>query len=133
MKLKTLVLLGLSGMIVLAAGCRTAPLQNLEGMPVVTSTTNASLSDIQTAIIRAGASQGWKMVPTREGVVRGTKIFGDAGKHVAVVEVKYDSKAYSILYSDSTNLAYDGTKIHKTYNVMVQGLNRAIEAQLSSL
>ena len=49
-----------------------------------------------------------------------------------VVDVKYDTKNYSITYKDSSNLDYTGDSIHKNYNGWIQNLNRGINAQLSA-
>jgi hypothetical protein len=49
------------------------------------------------------------------------------------MEIKYDTKQYSIAYKDSQGLQYDGAQIHKTYNGWVQRLDGRIKAQLSQL
>jgi len=54
-------------------------------------------------------------------------------KHVAVVDVNYSVKSYSIQYKDSTELGYDGGNIHPNYNGWIQNLDKGIRAQLSTL
>ena len=112
------------------AACRTAPIHNVHDAAIATGKTNASLEDIQKAIVRAGASLGWNMSSVRPGLMTGTL---HLRKHVAVVEVRYDTKNYSILYKDSQNLGYNGSTIHSNYNGWIQNLNRAIQTQLTTL
>ena len=50
--------------------------------------------------------------------------------HVAVVEVTYDTKTYSIAYKDSVNLDFANGTIHKNYNGWITNLDRAIRANL---
>jgi len=52
-----------------------------------------------------------------------------------VVDIAYDTKAFSITYKDSSNLQYDAAKseIHKNYNGWVQNLENGIRAQLNVL
>ncbi len=113
-----------------AAGCRSNPPYNVEGAAIVTGRTNASLDDVQKAILRAGGTLGWVMTPAGSGEIMGTLRLR---KHVAVVTIKYNMKTYSILYKDSQNLNYDGKSIHSNYNGWIQNLHRAIQTQLSTL
>jgi hypothetical protein len=52
---------------------------------------------------------------------------------LAVVDVNYSTRSYSITYKDSTELQYDGKSIHQNYNGWVQNLDKGIRAQLSAL
>ena len=118
-------------LVVFAGGCaRLNPVYNVDEAAVATGKTQASMDDIKNAIVRAGGSLGWIMKPTGSGSIMGTL---NLRKHVAVVEIKYNSKTYSILYKDSQNLDYDGKNIHSNYNGWIQNLNRAIQTQLSAL
>lgn len=112
------------------AGCKSAPVQNVQDAGIATGATNASMENIQKAIIRAGASLGWNMKPAGEGAMIGTL---HLRKHVAVVDIRYNTQTYSILYKDSQNLDYDGTNIHSNYNGWIQNLNRAIQTQLATM
>lgn len=98
--------------------------------PVSASKTRPSIEEIGVAIRRAGASLGWHMAPTEPGHVVGTL---HKRSHVAVVDVLYTTKTYSIRYKDSTDLGYDGQGIHPNYNGWVQRLDDAIRAELLSL
>ena len=117
---------------VLLAACGTTgqPVYNVTDSAVVTNKPNPTPDDVRQAIIRAGTQLGWQMRADRAGHVLGTL---SLRTHVAVVDIDYDRKAYSIKYKDSTNLEYTGSTIHRNYNGWVQNLDRAIKAQLSAI
>ncbi len=118
-------------LVVFAAGCRgSTPVHNIEGASVVTGKTNASMNDVDTAILRAGRTMGWNMNVVGPGQIIGTL---KLRKHVAVVDIKYNLSTYSIMYKDSTGLDYDGKNIHGNYNGWIKNLDRAIKVQLDTL
>lgn len=116
-------------MALLVVGCRIAPVYDVQQAPV-TSARPATMADVERAIRAAGAGLGWQMMPRGPGAMEGTLVLRD---HRAVVDIKYDTKTYSIKYKDSSNLQYDGSSIHKNYNGWVQNLDKAIRASLSAL
>lgn len=121
-------------LILLVAGlalgaCRSAPLYNVESDTMATPN-NASMEQVAGAIKRAGAGLGWQMIDTGPGEIEGRL---HLRTHVAVVSITFDTKKFSIYYKDSTNLDYDGTRIHRNYNGWIQNLEQAILAQTSSL
>ena len=85
---------------------------------------------MERSIIRAGSQLGWVMTPVRPGLVSGRL---DLRTHIAVVDVPYDAKSYSIKYKESTNLNADGANIHKNYNGWIENLDRNIRAELLRL
>jgi len=111
------------------AGCRSNPVLNIENAPITIAAKHSS-ADIKKAIVRAGAGLGWNMKAKKSGHIVATLYLRE---HVAIVDIKYSNKSYSITYKDSTNLNYDGTNIHKNYNGWVTNLNRQIQAQLTSI
>lgn len=120
-----------SVLVLLAVGCRGAvPIYNVTDAPIAASKPNPSLDEIGKAIQRAGATLGWQMKEMKPGYMVGTLYLRD---HVAVVDVNYSVKSYSIKYKDSTKLDYDGTNIHPNYNGWIQNLDKGIRAQLSTL
>jgi hypothetical protein len=124
------VLLGaLAACLVLVAGCRSAPVNEVVAAPVV-STKTLSMTNMESAIIGAGTGLGWRMAPQAPGRIEGVLALRD---HRAVITVTYDTKSYSIAYKDSSNLSYDGTSIHKNYNGWVENLDRAIRSNLAAL
>lgn len=84
------------------AGCAAVPVMNVENAPV-TSVSNRSLSSVQVrdAIFRAGTALGWQMKDINASTLQGTL---HLRSHVAVVEIPYTSKEYSVVYKSSVNL-----------------------------
>jgi hypothetical protein len=110
------------------AACSSRPIRNVDNDPIVTAGRTVTMAEVEQAINRAGASLGWVMTPTRPGLVTGRLAIRT---HVAVVEITYDTKSFSIRYKDSVNLDYDGGNIHKNYNGWIDNLEREIRANLS--
>ena len=122
---KTLVLLGAA---FLMASCTSRPIMNIEDAPVVT-TGGKQLTEVQVkdAIVSAGNGLGWTMTPVSPGLVSGRLSLRD---HVAIVDVRYTPKAFSIVYKDSTNLNYQSGQIHRNYNGWIENLDRDIRNEL---
>lgn len=125
-----IVIITLSAALLVLSGCRATPVYNVEDAAVIASTGQSSADNVGKAIIRAGGSLGWVMRKAGDGKLVGTLMLR---KHVAIVDIDYSAKSYSIRYKDSQNLNYDGTNIHSNYNGWIQNLNRAIQSQLSML
>ncbi len=85
-------------------------------------------SQAEQAIKTAGTKLGWNMAKLEPGLIRGTL---NLRKHVAVVDISYDGRGYSIDYVDSENLKYDEEtgQIHKNYNSWIQNLERQIRLE----
>ena len=115
--------------VALLAGCRSAAIYNVQQAPVAANKA-ITMEDMQKAIVRAGAGLGWQMNVVQPGLIVGTLRLRS---HMAAVNIKYDTKAYSITYKDSSNLDYDGTNIHKNYNGWIQNLDNGIRVQITNL
>lgn len=127
---KLVTVFALIATVVLMAGCRSAPVYNVDDATVVTSTGHEiSMDQTRKAIVKAGTGLGWVMADVDPGHSVGTLVLRD---HVAKVDINYTPKSYSITYKDSTNLKYDGTNIHSNYNGWIHNLQNAINAQLSA-
>lgn len=128
--MKKMMLMGLA--VIMLGGCATPnPIRNINAEPVVAPSGRAvGLDDVGRAILRAGGTLGWQMKPVEPGYILGTL---KLRSHVAVVDIRYTTKTYSITYKDSTNLNYDGTHIHNNYNGWISNLDRAIKTQLATL
>ncbi len=109
------------------ASCTPTPVYNVESAPMSTSPA-ATLEQVTKSIKRAGDGLGWQMSDVKSGQIEGQLFLRN---HIAIVDIVFDTKAFSIRYKDSTNLKYDGTNIHKNYNNWVTYLERAILAQTS--
>ena len=117
---------------VTAGGCaRTAPILNLENVPVTTPGGKAlSASQVRGAIITAGTSLGWRITDAGPGKLEGALHLRE---HSAVVDIPYTAKSYSIIYKSSDRLGESGGTIHSNYNGWVQILDRAIRTEISRL
>ena len=128
--LKNILIIALSLTLAFLAGCRSEVVYNVEGATVVASIDNISSNDVKKAIMRAGGGLGWVIKENGDGKLIGTL---SLRKHLAVVDIDYNTKSYSIRYKDSQELNYDGTTIHKNYNGWIQNLHRGIQTQLNLL
>ena len=127
--LRVLVLAAAS--VALLAGCRSAPVRDVINEPVVvTGQRQATMEDVEKAIVRAGSATGWRMRPVAPGLMEGTL---NLRSHTAIVDITYDTRTYSIKYKDSTNLGYDGRNIHSNYNGWIENLDKGIQTQLVNL
>jgi len=105
-------------------GCKNTPVYNIEKAPI---TKNHSQDEIAKAIIKAGASLGWKMKDKAPGEITGIL---NLRKHMAKVKIEFNSRNYSINYIDSSNLSYDGENIHKNYNGWIRNLDNKIQFEI---
>ena len=118
-------------MMLAVASCRSAQVYNVENASLNAPTT-ATTAKVQAAIKRAGASLGWHMKDVGPGHIEARL---PVRSHVAVADIFYNNKDFSIRYKDSTNLNYsksDNT-IHSNYNGWIQNLQNAIITQTSTL
>ncbi|WP_018142019.1 hypothetical protein [Thioalkalivibrio sp. ALJ7] len=131
MHTKTLLVILMVALVALA-GCRgTVPVQNISDTSVTdVDGERPSAEQMERAIRTAGASLGWRMEETQDGLLEGRLSLRD---HVAVVEIPYAAGEYSIRYKDSSNLDYADGNIHPNYNNWIQNLDNQIRAQLSAL
>ena len=107
--------------------CKSTPVYNVENSSTISG---VSIEKVKKAIYLAGAGLGWSMSDKGRGKAIGTL---HLRSHVAVVDITYDNKTYSINYKDSQNLGYENGNIHSNYNGWIQNLNKAIQVNLSIL
>lgn len=125
-------ILGLGALVlalIFMSGCRSATVYNVMDAP--TGVKSSTQEDkVFEAIKKAGISLGWIVKKVEPGVATAQL---NLRSHMALVEIKYDKKDYSITYKNSMNLNYDPAKgtIHSNYNGWIQNLNQAIQVQLS--
>lgn len=123
--------LGLVGMLlVLSAGCRTAPLHNITDATIPNAVdSELTLDEVTKAIVAGGAKHGWAMQVTEPGHIVATLILRS---HVAVVDIPYTTESYSIIFKSSENLKYDeeNKTIHSNYNGWIRNLHVAIQRNL---
>lgn len=117
--------------VLLTAYGRGTPIVNIQSAAIPPNPA-AAMENIGKAIIRAGQTLGWQITPMAPGKAEGVLVLR---RHRAVVEITYDTSAFSINYKDSLNLDYDGqdNTIHSNYNGWIRNLEKAIRAQVSVL
>jgi len=112
----------------------SVPIQNFEDLPVTGSDGKPLTAEQVKQAILSGASRSrWAASVQPGNVVRLTY---SPRTHVAVVDVVYTAKGYSIRYSNSTNLGYaqegGAAVIHPNYNKWVNALRQSIDVALRS-
>lgn len=109
----------------LLAGCAGKPILNVEQAAV-----NYDLPEnkVKQAIIDAAINRGWLVSELENGVLRGEL---NVRAHHAVIHISYNTKNYSIKYSNSMNLDEKNGKIHKSYNRWVMNLHQDIQLRLN--
>jgi hypothetical protein len=114
--------------------CKRADLANVESAELG-APANVTLDQVTEMIEMAGAARGWKMTPKTPGRMA-AEIFVN-NKHTAVVDITYDTKIFSIMYSSSINLNYSTggsrTYIHPNYNTWVQLLKQSIKERARAM
>ena len=117
------------GVVLILFSACTAPLYEISETPIETGTEQAlSPAQVETAIIAAGEGIGWKMKANKPGEITGTF---QSSRFTAAVKIPFSSQNYSIFYKSSKNLKYDGAKIHRKYNELVQNLSTAIGREVT--
>ena len=130
--MRKLMTLGSLLVVLAIAACNHATdIYNVE-LSSYNATAPLDAQSAETAIKRAGSKIGWQMDTIRPGLIRGTL---NVRKHLAVIDISYDSEGFSIEYVDSENLQYDedAQVIHKSYNKWIGILERRIRAEASSI
>lgn len=84
-------------------GCRAgAPIYDIKSTAIPNSIDGSMpLADVTKSITAAAAKHGWEMRVEKPGYIIATRHLRE---HEAVVDIMYDTKAYSILYRSSQNL-----------------------------
>ncbi len=108
------------------AEARTKPVENIENVPIPVG---LDMKTIGNAIVDGCAVRNWVAVEVEPGHMQ-CQLY--LRTHMAKVDIRYDTNAFSITYADSENLKYDAAKnrIHRNYNSWVQNLNGDIRNEL---
>lgn len=126
--LVTGLLLGLglfAGSLTITGEAQAAKVLTIENAPIEAT---LSLAEIKKRIIAAGAKRGWRAKEVAPGHL---EAMIHVRTHTAKVDIRFDTKSYSIFYKDSTNLKYKNGKIHRAYNNWVTNLSNDIQLELS--
>ncbi|MDJ0611690.1 MAG: hypothetical protein QNJ67_22140 [Kiloniellales bacterium] len=114
------------------AACRTAPIDDVHSAPLK-APAGVTLDEVQKGIVRAGKVTAWQMTEIAPGHLE-AKV-NVRGKHQALVDIKFDTEAFSIRYRDSVNLNYDEARamIHPNYNEWIHSLEAQIQNEMESI
>ena len=108
--------------------CRKAPVRDIpENSIPISNEKTLTLEEVESAIIMGGSEAGWSMRKQQPGLIIGTL---QVRTHQAEVDVRYTETTWSINYRGSSNLKYNGEKIHVNYNKWVSRLADSIRKQL---
>jgi hypothetical protein len=106
-------------------GCRTAPVRQVQRTALAVPAT-ITQSELSEAFWAAGRREGWRVREVAPGKLRAEK---SLRSHRALVEIDYDASGYTITLVETDNLLQDGGRIHKTYNLWIEGLQKSIEQE----
>ncbi|WP_125721297.1 hypothetical protein [Pseudoalteromonas rubra] len=105
-------------------GCnRTVPVRNFENNAFPSQLT---LEQAETAILKGCIKLGWQCQKVSPGKIAGTLNIRD---HMLQVDIIHTQSNFSVMYHDSANLKYNGTKIHRQYVNWSLNLVRTINAE----
>ena len=95
--------------LLLAAGCVTKPIMNVENRPIPMTAQPLTLAQIEALIMTAGQQRGWQFSRVSAGHLTATQA---VPRHSAVVDIRFDQKAYTITHKTSVNLKEKDGMIH---------------------
>ncbi len=126
---KTLLFALLLAPVLALSACKREPLVNYETEPLG-APANATLAQVTKAIEKACANQGWEIKMQEAGRMT-AELDIKSGKHLATVNIVYDTRQFSIIYWKSYNLNYrvagSVEQIHTNYNIWVKLLKQRIQ------
>jgi hypothetical protein len=135
----------LCALALVGAGCTGRQVLNVNSLVVTSKGAPPTEAEVLDAIVRAGKVTGWRMTPQASGLVFAER---KEGSNSASIYVSYSPKHYDIILLDTTmvdrphsggfSLGTPGggapaaapRTVHRTYNLWVQELDKAIRGQL---
>lgn len=91
-----------------------------------------TLAQVRETVEKTALDMGWNLNNEKNGSFVAKKVWG-GGKHSAVIDVIYTLKDFTIRYNSSDQLGYNGSTIHKNYNLLVTRLEEKIKLNVSKL
>lgn len=112
-------------------GCKATTIQNIDNSGTIQK--KVTMQQVEMAIKKGAMRKNWATKKIQEGLLEAT--VNVRGKHIAVVDIAYNTKGYKIDYKDSQGLKYDAESntIHKNYNSWVAHLQRNIDYELAQI
>jgi hypothetical protein len=120
----------LTALFAAACGANLSPVLNLNHVPVGGTPPGVEPTTyVHDAILRGIRARGWTVAKEAPGVISAS-IQKDA--YSATVDIPYTATDYSIVHRESSpGLKFDGTRIHKRYNVWIDRLRASINQEIS--
>ncbi len=113
--------------LVLFSGCQTtAPIYNAKNISI-SPRHSASNEEIAEAIWSAARRRGWKTEIVGKWKIKAVK---HIRSHSLTVSINYSKSSFDINYIDSNNLKFDGSNIHKNYNIWIHQLEESIQNEI---
>ncbi len=106
--------------------CAMPVVQDIHGEAIV-SRAPLTLHEVETAILKAARIRGWETQVVEPGHIVATLRVRESR---VTTDIFFETDKYSILYRSSTNLEYDGTYIHRSYNRWIRNLSVDIHRTL---
>ncbi|MGB5966082.1 MAG: SHOCT domain-containing protein [Sulfurimonadaceae bacterium] len=88
-----------------------------------------SSDQMKSAIVNAAQEQRWVVTAEGDGQLSATYHKSD---YMAKIAIKYAPTFYTINYTDSKRMRYNGTSIHPTYNKLIKALQANIIRNLKA-
>jgi hypothetical protein len=112
------------------AACSNQPIYNVEDRAIPATAQQLPLDRIETIIVEAGQSRGWKFNRQGPGHLVASQV---QPKFSATVDITFDQRSYRIVYRSSTGFRErpDGT-IHEHYNFWIRNLQNDIDTRLAN-
>ena len=107
---------------------RTIRLDSISPYSATSPVKDISLKDMEKAILLACIQLKWKKCEVIE--LAHIEAVLHVRTHKLIVDITYSDKDYTIKYKDSTNLKYNGKKIHSAYQKWVLNLDKYIQTNL---
>ncbi len=107
-----------------AAWSRSAPVQTIKS-PVLSKT--VTVQEVRGAILRAALSKNWQVVEETDQKITLKYV---KKVHVAVCDVTYSEKEYTITINPMTTLLRGDNEVHPKYNQWIRNLDKQIQRQL---
>ncbi|WP_374439653.1 hypothetical protein [Pseudomonas panipatensis] len=117
----------LSTMLVLAAGCTSQPIQNIERP--LPADSNRTPVQVQAAIVESLSKLKWQVQRSSTDTIYAEITV--RGRHHAEITIPFSSQNYAINYRSSSGLDEKNGKIHRNYNKWVSILDKNIQGKLN--
>ena len=115
--------------VLLIGGCATMTTTGIKNVERETFTQTLTQTQVEKAILTAGAKRDWQMKVISPGLIRGDLT---VRTHQASIDIRYNEHDFSIAYVSSSGLDADGKgNTHRSYNKWITLLDRTIQKELS--